>query len=197
MVNVANVVTVSRVGLALLALGLVWLPGDLMRWVALALTILVIYGDALDGYLARKFNQSSKFGGMLDIAGDRIVEMAYWIVFAALGWTPVWVPLLFLVRGNFVDTIRALASEQGYTAFGQSTMMKSPLGKFLVASNFSRFSYAVAKAAAFCLLIFSHTTVCENTAVLSIASFFVYFACFFCVVRGLPVLIEGRRLFGK
>ncbi|MBI4533624.1 MAG: CDP-alcohol phosphatidyltransferase family protein [Candidatus Melainabacteria bacterium] len=194
MVNVANLVTLGRVGLALFTLGLLWLPGEPIRWLAFVLTILVIYGDALDGYLARKFKQSSKFGGMLDIAGDRLVEMSYWIVFSALGWTPVWVPLLFLVRGTFVDTIRALSSEQGYTAFGESTMMKSTLGKFLVASNFSRFAYAIAKAAAFCLIIAAHTQVCEHTIVLPIASFAVYFACFFCLVRGLPVLIEGRRL---
>lgn len=194
MVNVANVITIGRVFLALGTLGLLWLPGDNIRFVAFGLTALVIYADALDGYFARKFNQASKFGGMLDIAGDRVVEMSYWIAFAALNWTPAWVALLFLVRGNFVDTIRSAASERGLTAFGEKTMMQSPLGKFLVASTFSRFTYAVAKAAAFCLLILAHTTVCLGTVVPASADFLVYFSCVFCVVRGLPVLIEGRHL---
>ncbi len=157
MVNVANVITVSRVVLALFTLALLYLPAtNTILWTAFGLTVFVIWADGLDGYFARKLNQSSKFGAILDIAGDRAVEMAYWIVFASLGWIAVWVPLLYLVRGTFVDALRSQASEQGYTAFGAKTMMQSPLGKFLVASNFSRFTYAVVKALAFCLIIACH-----------------------------------------
>ncbi len=194
MINVANVITVSRVFLALGTLALLWLPGDTWRWVAFVLTALVIWGDGLDGYFARKLNQTSKLGAMLDIVGDRAVEMAYWIAFSALSWVPVWVPLLYLIRGTFVDAIRQVASEQGFTAFGKTTMMQSGLGKFLVASNFSRFSYAIAKAAAFCLVIAAHTEKCEATAVPEIAMALVYVSCVFCIIRGLPVLIEGRAL---
>jgi CDP-diacylglycerol--glycerol-3-phosphate 3-phosphatidyltransferase len=193
-VNVANLVTVARVGVALATLGMLWLPGDQWRWTAFVLTALVIWADALDGYLARKLKQTSKFGALLDIVGDRIVEMAYWIAFTALGWIPVWVPLLFLVRGNFVDAIRSAASEQGYTAFGEKTMQKSALARFLVASNFSRFTYAVAKAVAFCLLIAAHTRAGDGTIVPEVALILVYVTCAFCVIRGLPVLIEGKEL---
>ena len=194
MVNVANLVTVGRVAVALATLAMLWLPGDPWRWAAFVLTVLVIWGDALDGYLARKFKQASKFGAMLDIVGDRIVEMAYWIAFSALGWVPVWVPLLFLVRGNFVDAIRSIAGEQGFTAFGEKTMQKSVLARFLVASNFSRFTYAVAKAFAFCLLIAAHTKTCQQTIVPDVALVLVYVTSAFCVIRGLPVLIEGQAL---
>lgn len=194
MINVANVITVTRVFIALGTLSLLWLPGDNIRWVAFVVTALVIWGDALDGYFARKLNQTSKFGAMLDIAGDRAVEMMYWIAFSALNWIPVWVPLLYLIRGTFVDAIRQVASDQGMTAFGEKTMMQTGLGKFLVASNFSRFTYAVAKAAAFCLLIAAHTETLATTAVPSIAMFLVYFSCVFCILRGLPVLIEGKGL---
>jgi len=169
---------------------------DTMRYVAFWLTAFVIYADALDGYFARKLNQASKFGGILDIAGDRAVEMAYWIVYATLQWIPVWVPLLYLVRGTFVDAVRTFASEQGYTAFGAKTMMQSALGKFLVASNFSRFTYAVAKAVAFCLLILAHTKLGADFAWLSpLAMWCVWIACIFCVLRGLPVLFEAGFVF--
>lgn len=183
--------------MALATVGLLWLPGDEMRWTAFGLTALVIYADALDGYLARKLKQTTKFGGKLDIAGDRVVEMTYWIAFSVLGWIPAWIPLLFLVRGAMTDVVRAQAAEEGYTAFGGTTMQQSALAKFLVASNFSRFSYAVAKAAAFCLLIAARTAACSTTIVPQTALFLVYFSVAFCVIRGLPVLIEGRRLIAK
>ena len=195
MINVANVVTVARVFLALITLSLLFLPGENYRWAAFILTILVIWADGLDGYFARLLNQSSKFGGMLDIAGDRVVEMAYWIVYAVLGWVPVWVPLLFLVRGTFVDAIRAYLSEKGFTAFGANTMMQTGLGKFLVASNFSRGTYAVVKAVAFCLLILAHVSLNPNWHVGDAATVTVYLACIFCVLRGLPVLFEAPALF--
>jgi phosphatidylglycerophosphate synthase len=211
MVNVANTITVARVVLALITLSMLFFAGgdaspavasgagrpvnDNMLWTAFGLTVFVIWADGLDGYFARKLNQTSKFGGILDIAGDRCVEMAYWIVFATLQWIPVFVPLLFLVRGTFVDAMRSHASEQGLTAFGAKTMMQSGLGKFLVASNFSRFTYAVVKALAFCLIIAAHTAALAATAVPTVAIYLVYFSCFFCLIRGLPVLIEGQSLF--
>jgi CDP-diacylglycerol---glycerol-3-phosphate 3-phosphatidyltransferase len=195
LINVANVVTVGRVVVALATVPLLWQSGDRPLWIAFGLTAFVIYADALDGYLARKLNQTSKLGGVLDIASDRCVEMVYWIVFAILQWIPVWVALLFLVRGTFVDAVRSVLSEKGYTAFGANTMMQSPLGKFLVTSNFSRFSYAVAKAVAFCLLIAAHTTLGAKYSVAPVAMGFVYFSAVFCLLRGLPVLIEARELF--
>ncbi len=195
MINVANAVTVGRVILALGTVPLLWQTSDQPLWIAFGLTAFIIYADALDGYLARKLNLSSKLGGVLDIASDRCVEMLYWIVFAILQWIPAWVPLLFIVRGTFVDAVRSVMSEKGYTAFGAKTMMQSPLGKFLVASNFSRFSYAVAKAVAFCLLIAAHTTIGSQYNVASVALGFVYFSALFCVLRGLPVLIEAKELF--
>ena len=36
------------------------------------LTAIVIWADGLDGYFARKLKQATKFGAMLDIAGDRV-----------------------------------------------------------------------------------------------------------------------------
>ena len=100
-------------------------------------------------------------------------------------------------------------------------MMKTKLGHFLVASNFSRGSYAVTKALAFALMILcnfpfasmklflegsdpvlssqaisawtSFHNIC--TMICPFAHFCVYAAVAFCVLRGLPVLIESRRFF--
>ena len=187
--------------LALATLALLYLPAkenqQTLLWTAFGLTVLVIWADGLDGYFARKLNQATKLGAILDIAGDRAVEMAYWIVFSSLGWIPVWVPLLFLVRGTFVDAMRSQASSEGYTAFGAKTMMQSGIGKFLVASNFSRFTYAVVKALAFCLVIAAQTTILKESWAQPTAIVLVYLSAAFCLVRGLPVLLESTALFEK
>lgn len=192
--NVPNAITLIRVLIAIVAISILWLPQDSMRVTATVLSALVIWGDGLDGYFARKLKQCTKLGAVLDIASDRAVEMMYWIAFAVLNWVPVWVPILYLLRGTFVDAVRTQASVQGFTAFGEKTMMETRLGKFLVSSNFSRFTYAVCKALAFCLVILAQVSSLHNTVLAPVAIVLVYVSCAFCVLRGLPVIVEGRRL---
>jgi CDP-diacylglycerol--glycerol-3-phosphate 3-phosphatidyltransferase len=153
--------------------------------------------DALDGYVARKRKETSKMGAVVDILGDRVVEMSYWIVFAKFGWVPLWVAILVSARGILVDGIRALALERGMTAFGASTMMKSKLGTLLVSSRSSRALYGAAKTLAFSLLIlafapglFRHI----GPIVTWLAYASVYTTVVMCVVRGLPVVAEARHL---
>ena len=54
--------------------------------------IIIIAMDWLDGLVARKRGEASKFGALFDIAGDRIVENIFWIYFATIGMVSVWVP---------------------------------------------------------------------------------------------------------
>ncbi len=193
----ANFITIFRVILCFIAVGILFIKTETAYMTAFILTILVIWMDGLDGYIARKFNETSKFGALLDILSDRIVENVYWISFAVLGWLNLWIPLVVLTRGIITDGLRSLALEHGYTAFGKTTMMQSKIGKFIVASNFSRFSYAVFKALAFSLLIIAHMPLnCANKPVISLIAYIsVYIAVFFCVVRGIPVIIESKRFF--
>lgn len=193
----ANFITILRMILSIVAISLLFISNSSVYLAAFVLTIIVIWMDGLDGYIARKLNETSKFGAVIDILGDRIVENVYWITFLALGWLPLWIPLAVVTRGIITDGLRTVALEQGYTAFGSSTMMRSKLGKFIVASNFSRFSYAVTKAVAFALLIAAHVPqeYQYKDLITSIAYVSAYAAVFFCIIRGLPVIIESRRFF--
>lgn len=194
----ANLVSLLRTLLAILVVGLLFRHTQTIYIVCFVLTIIVIAMDALDGYLARKLGESSKLGAVIDILGDRIVEQIYWVAFLALGWLPVWVPLVVIIRGILVDGLRAVALEQGFTAFGQSSMQQSKWGSLLVSSNFSRTTYAVTKAAAFAFMILAYMPglpIELSQPILNVALTCVYVAIAFCVLRGLPVLIEGKRFF--
>jgi CDP-diacylglycerol--glycerol-3-phosphate 3-phosphatidyltransferase len=195
--NVPNAICVARVFLCLIAIGILWLPSDTIYWTSFVMTIIVIWADGLDGYFARKLNQATKFGAMFDIVCDRAVELCYLFSFAILNWIPAWIPFLFLIRGTFVDAIRAQASEKGFTAFGASTMMQSKIGKFLVISNFVRFIYAFVKAAAFGLIILAQVSSMKVTYLPQIANALIYVSAILCVVRGLPVLFEAKMLFAS
>ena len=196
----ANLITLVRTLLAFLVAAMLHVPRREIYVAAIALTLVLIWMDALDGWVARKLGETSKFGAVVDILGDRVVEMTYWIVFVALGWLPVWVALIVAARGILVDGLRAMALERGLTAFGATSMMQTPLGRALVASRASRAIYGVGKAVAFCLLILLFTPgvrhyIGETLGILALVTYFVTYATIaLCVVRGIPVLVEARRL---
>lgn len=194
----ANLISLFRTLLCLLVAYLLFTPTTAIYMACFVLTIIVIWMDGLDGYIARKYNESSKTGAVIDIIGDRVVEQVYWVTFLALGWVPVWVVLIVVVRGVTVDGVRSLALEKGLTAFGETSMQQSPVGRFLVASNASRWLYAFFKAVAFASLILAHTNGLNpnfTEFAAQVGYFSVYIALVFCVLRGLPVLIEGKRFF--
>jgi CDP-diacylglycerol---glycerol-3-phosphate 3-phosphatidyltransferase len=192
----ANLVAISRATLAFIAVAILFYrPG--LYLLASVLTIVSILMDGLDGWVARRYGEVSRIGAVIDILTDRIVELTYWIAFAGLGWIPVWIPIVVAVRGLLVDGARAVAFERGLTAFGPTTMMRSRIGAFLVASRESRSAYGIAKAAAFTLMILAYAPMLPaavHPVVLAIALVCVYASVVLCILRGIPVLLEARRL---
>ena len=197
--NLANIVSVVRIFIAYAAIALLFIRTTNAYILAFVLTAIAFSMDGLDGYLARKFNQSSKWGSVLDILGDRIVEVSYWTVFAVLGWINILFPLVCVARAFTTDGIRSVALSKGYTAFGETTMQSSKIGKFICASRFMRISYAVAKVAAFMLLIVVYTPGIESweglPALKTVTMTLAWLALIFCVVRAIPVVVESGKLF--
>lgn len=207
----ANMLTIIRMLLAIIAVEFIFSGRPEMCISALFLTVLVIVLDGLDGMVARAYNETSKFGSVFDILGDRVVENLYWIAFAVVGWVGVWVPMLVVIRGIIVDGFRSIALSQGYTAFGSSTMMQNEFCRFLTASRFSRALYGTAKVLAFLFVIAAYIPNMQYFNYMSIDAFlgysfiqpkliiiadiFVYITVAMCVIRGIPVLIESKRFF--
>ena len=167
-------------------------------YVAFVLTGLAFALDGLDGYLARKFNATSKLGATLDIMSDRIAEYSYWILFAVMGWISIVFPLIAIVRGVVVDSIRSVAASYGYTAFGEKSMQEDEVYRFICCSKFVRIWYAVAKVGAFMLIILYNVPSMDYY----VSKFWYVFAAIFtemaillCVLRGLPVVFESKKLF--
>jgi len=199
----ANVITLSRVALVFVAVALFG-AGFYGQLFAFLLTIIIIYMDALDGYVARKLNIASDLGALLDITGDRIVENVYWIYFTAIGMISFWVPIVVIARGFLTDSLRSIAFADGKTAFGERTMMRSRVTRLLVSSRFSRALYGVSKAVIFCYLggvvalrgAMREFSVAFSPHVLFsldvIGQIVVYVVLAMCVMRGIPVLWDGR-----
>jgi len=196
--NTANIVSVTRIFVAFAAIGLLFVHTTSAYIWAVVLTIIAFAMDGVDGYIARKYNQSSEWGSVLDIMGDRIVEASYWTAFAVMGWLNILFPIICIARAFTTDSIRSVALSKGMTAFGEKSMQSTPWGKFICASKFMRISYAVAKVVAFVLLIVAYIpNFNPNSAgiVRVIAEILAWIAIIFCVVRAIPVVAESGKLF--
>lgn len=198
----ANIITLARIVLVFVGIGLFSLDFyfDLAGAI---LVVIIICMDALDGIVARKLNIASKLGALLDITGDRIVENAYWIYFAAIGLVSYWVPLVVITRSFVIDSLRSLAFSKGKTAFGKDTMMRTPIMKFLTAGHLSRAVYGASKAVIFAYL--AGIIVLKSaqaqfgigvpeaviTGIYAVKDVLVYVVVIMCVVRGIPVVYDG------
>lgn len=191
----ANLITTLRFFLLLVVVWAAYQAPPHWQILNPLLLIIVFAMDGLDGYVARKRGEASLFGSIFDIAVDRIVENTLWIVLVDLDLVPVWVALVFITRGFLVDSIRGHGASQGQTPFG---MMRTPLGRFLVAGRFMRFTYGLSK-----MLVFTWAFLVLPWPALHPDSWtewhavsglvlngLIYAAVILCLARGLPVIIE-------
>jgi len=200
-----NKVTLLRVLVGFAAVGLFG-HGTWANLAAVALTVASIALDALDGHLARKKQMATALGAQIDILGDRMIENMFFTYFAVVGMVSWWLPVLFFARGAATDFLRGLALKAGHSGWGGAAMLETWWGRALVASRWSRGLYAALKCACFCYLGLELALSRGSVALVGAAGethliirtaaqvlTWVTAAC--CVVRGLPVLIEGWRFF--
>jgi CDP-diacylglycerol---glycerol-3-phosphate 3-phosphatidyltransferase len=194
--SLAILITLARLPLLLIVVGLLFVPSFGVRLLGLGLLIVLFLLDWFDGYVARMRNEATELGAVLDIALDRSVENVLWITFTYLGMVPLWVPIIFLIRSFVVDGIRGVALARGKSGFG---MMHSPLGRFLVGSRFMRALYGLAKGVIFGLLYLTWALAVKNPGILvtlhPVNQGLIFFTTALCVIRGLPVIQDGRSLF--
>jgi CDP-diacylglycerol--glycerol-3-phosphate 3-phosphatidyltransferase len=199
----ANLITIGRLFLLFFVVWLMYVGDARILTLCMALIIVVFASDGLDGWVARKRQSTSTFGAVFDIAGDRIVENVLWVVCADIGVVPIWIPLLVLTRGFIVDGLRSVSYAEGMTAFGDSTMMRSGLTRWLTAGRFMRGFFGWAKAAGFVFLTGligweygnpSGTllgTVYSWTAARAFGWALVWVAVALTIIRAIPVIYDS------
>ena len=201
-----NKVTVLRVAVGFAAVSLFG-RGKWANLFAIVLTVAAIALDALDGHIARKKQLETPIGAQLDVLGDRMIENVYFTYFAVVGMVSLWLPVLFFARGAATDFLRGLAMKAGHSGWGASGMLQTWWGRALVASRWSRGLYAAMKCVCFCYLGLELALTRGPVALLgtlasdmhmtirALAHVLTWTTALFCLVRGLPVLIEGWKYF--
>jgi cardiolipin synthase len=83
--NLPNVLTLSRVAVLPVFVGAFFLPGALANWVALGLFVAAGLTDYFDGFFARRRAQASDFGRFLDPIADKLLVATALLMLAGFG----------------------------------------------------------------------------------------------------------------
>ena len=189
----ANWITLSRLPLLLVIILIIYFGSPGLQLAGVVLLFIGVMLDTVDGVVARHRKETSLFGSVLDIAADRTYELVLWVVFAELGMISPAVPLIVIARTTITDAFRSIGVGKGVAPFAQH---KTPLGRFLVGSPFMRTGYAVTKVTAFCGLALTRALAGMGEPIgtlLQIFQWVTWLAVFFCVFRGLPVIVRTLR----
>lgn len=97
--TISNLLSMSRVALLLPMLAVLFLTSwPHRRLYAIALIILAMVTDALDGYFARKYDEVSELGKIIDPVADKICVAVIIVILAATGDIPFWYMCLVIAR---------------------------------------------------------------------------------------------------
>ena len=125
--NLPNIITLARILLVPIFVVIYIWPGDSAYLVAAVLFGLAAATDWLDGYLARRLNQTTPFGAFLDPVADKLIVVSALVVLMAEHST-IWLALPGLIivgREIMISALREWMAEMNSSV----TVAVSVLGK--------------------------------------------------------------------
>lgn len=109
--SIPNLLSLLR--LALVPVFLVLLLNDQFVW-ALIILAIASASDWLDGFIARKFNQITELGKVLDPAADRLYIFASLIGLTINGTVPLWLAVVIIARDVLLLIGYPVLASKGY-----------------------------------------------------------------------------------
>ncbi len=123
--NLANKLTILRVLLIPVFLIFLFMPDIPYNYFfALAVFAFASITDALDGYIARKYNLITNFGKFLDPLADKVLVMAAIIAFVQLDFISSIPVIIILTREFMVTSLRLVANKEGGEVIAAAFMGK-------------------------------------------------------------------------
>ncbi len=128
-VNLPNALTLGRIFLVPLLVVVLLTKFEGMELIGAAIFGLASVTDWLDGYLARRRQQVTTLGQLLDPLADKLLITAALVSLVQNDVVPAWMVAVILGREFAVTVLRSIAHARGVV------IAASPLGKFKMASQ--------------------------------------------------------------
>jgi CDP-diacylglycerol--glycerol-3-phosphate 3-phosphatidyltransferase len=111
--NIANVLTLSRMVLAPVYLLLLFLGDALSVVLALGVFVVAALTDLWDGRLARARGEVTPFGKFMDPLADKVLVVSGLLGLSVLGVVAYWVVAIIVLRELFVTGLRSYVAGRG------------------------------------------------------------------------------------
>jgi CDP-diacylglycerol--glycerol-3-phosphate 3-phosphatidyltransferase len=168
--NLPNILTLTRI--VAVPVIVVALLGETPNGDALAAAVFALAAltDGLDGYIARRRQDVTTFGKLMDPLADKLLIIAALVSLVSLDRLAAWVAMVIIARELAVTALRALAAEQGVV---------------IAASWLGKVKTALQVAAVFALIIWNPSPVAVDVL--------VYVALAATVISGADYFFGLRR----
>jgi CDP-diacylglycerol--glycerol-3-phosphate 3-phosphatidyltransferase/cardiolipin synthase len=90
-----------------------WLSPPTRNWTAMWVFAVAAITDWLDGWLARRWGQTSAFGAFLDPVADKLMVAAALILLVDLGRADAWLAIIFIGREIAISALREWMAQLG------------------------------------------------------------------------------------
>ncbi len=110
--NLPNQLTLSRMGLTVAFVAVMFSGLPLAETIALALFIVASLTDLYDGRIARRRKIITNFGILMDPLADKILVCSAFIVFVGRDLFPAWMTIVIVARELAITGLRLLAASK-------------------------------------------------------------------------------------
>jgi cardiolipin synthase len=93
--NIPNIITLARI---ILVPVIVWAIASNQMEIAFAVFVVAGVSDAVDGFLAKRFNMTSELGALLDPLADKALLVSIYVALGIWGAVPRWIVILVVSR---------------------------------------------------------------------------------------------------
>ncbi|MBX7156758.1 MAG: CDP-diacylglycerol--glycerol-3-phosphate 3-phosphatidyltransferase [Verrucomicrobiae bacterium] len=119
--NIPNQITIARLILTLLFVVAISYESSFQAIITFSIFVIASLTDWLDGYLARKWNQTTDLGKLLDPLADKILVTSALFFLVYVDMVPVWMAILMVSREFLITGLRLIATAKGVVLAAERT----------------------------------------------------------------------------
>lgn len=176
--NLPNKLTILRIVLTFVFILFLFTNGLFGKIVAFLLFAFASITDVLDGFIAKKSNQITDFGKLMDPIADKILVLSAFIAFAVMGLIPAWMVIIIVLREVAVTALRAIALTKGKVIQADSAGKNKTVWQMFVIAMILLF------------LIFDKTARYGNIILM-----LMLITVFFTLISGISYLVKNKEVY--
>lgn len=177
--NTANKITLIRVLLVPVFMVLFMIDNTVCHYAALGVFVLASVTDAIDGHIARKYNQITTFGKFVDPLADKVLTTAAFLILMYYERMSVWAVMIVLTREFMVAGVRLVAAGDG------NVVAASMWGKLKTVSQM---------AAVIAAMLLLHAERFLGVPAQLISDLLIWISVLFTVISGIDYLAKNWHL---